>query len=301
MNPADRPYPARPSHPPRADHWQLRTRSLPFGPLPAVMGILNVTPDSFSDGGRYLEAAAAVDRGLAMAAAGATILDVGGESTRPYAEPVDVDEELRRVIPVVAALCEQAAVPVSIDTSKPRVAREALRAGAEIVNDVTAARDPAMVAAALDFSAAVCVMHMQGEPRTMQVNPEYGDVVGEVAAFLAQRSQALQAAGVAAGRIAVDPGIGFGKRLEHNLALLRAAGRLHELGHPVIVGHSRKRFIGEVLGRPEADRTAGTVGVALALARRGVQVLRVHDVAEVCQAFTLFEAAGGLELEEEGR
>lgn len=276
--------------------WQLRKRTLQFRSLPLVMGIVNVTPDSFSDGGRFFEPAAAVEHALRLVAEGADLLDIGGESTRPGAEPVSVREELRRVMPVLEALCSQAPVPVSIDTSKAVVAREALQAGVEVVNDVTALRgDGQMLSLVAESGCGVCLMHMQGTPQTMQEAPHYADVVAEVSAFLAERRDTLSAAGVERSRIALDPGIGFGKKLEHNLALLRNARCLHELGCTVLVGHSRKRFIGQVLGDLELDRTAGTIGVALALARQGVQVLRVHDVGPVVQALKLFAAAGGWE------
>ena len=268
---------------------------LKLGRRPLVMGVINVTPDSFSDGGRFPEPAAAAEHGLRLAAEGADILDVGGESTRPYSAPVDVDEELRRVMPVVEALSRETPVPVSIDTSKAAVARKALAAGAQIINDVTGLTgDPAMVEVAVESGAGLCVMHMRGTPRSMQDHPTYEDVVGEVIAYLGDRREGLTAAGVDPQRIAVDPGIGFGKTTEHNVALLRAAWRLHQLGCPVLVGPSQKRFIGEVLSDLGADRTAGTIGVALSLARQGVQVIRVHDVAPVRQALALYEATGGL-------
>jgi len=260
------------------------------------MGIINVTPDSFSDGGLFLDPAAAVEHGLRLAADGADLLDIGGESTRPYSKPVDAEEELRRVMPVVAALCSRTSIPVSIDTAKAAVAREAIDAGAEIVNDVTAlARDPGMVKVVAETGVGVCLMHAQGTPQTMQDNPTYQDVVEEVLAYLRGRRDALIAAGIDRERIALDPGIGFGKTAEHNLLLLSNAWRLRELGCPVLVGHSRKAFLGKVLGDSQADRTAGTVGVALSLARQGVQVLRVHDVAPVRQALLLFEATDGLD------
>jgi dihydropteroate synthase len=259
------------------------------------MGIVNVTPDSFSDGGRYLDTGAAVGHALELAGQGADVLDIGGESTRPYAEAVEVTEELRRVMPVIEALTGQVDVPLSIDTSKPSVAREAVAAGAEIVNDVTGLSDPAMVEVAARTGAGVCAMHMLGTPRTMQDEPVYQDVVAEVADYLRQRRDALVAAGIEKDRIALDPGIGFGKTTVHNLQLLRNVDRLHDLACPLLVGHSRKRFIGEVLGDGLADRAAGTIGSALALARRGVQILRVHEVAPVRQALLLFEATGGME------
>lgn len=278
----------------RARRWKIAGGVLDLDRGPALMGIVNVTPDSFSDGGRFFEPGAAIEHGLRLAAEGAQILDVGGESTRPGAAPVDVDDELRRVIPVVSGLSAQVSQPVSIDTSKAAVAREALAAGARIINDVTALEaDPGMVRVAAESGAGVCVMHMQGTPRTMQENPTYGDVVGEVLDYLRRRCDWLLDAGIEPERIAVDPGIGFGKNTGHNLSLLSQAWRLHELGCPVLVGPSRKRFIGELIGDFSADRTAGTIGVALALARQGVQVIRVHDVKPVRDALLLFNAAGG--------
>lgn len=278
----------------RASRWQLRTTTLELPRRPLLMGIVNVTPDSFSDGGRYLDAAAAVEHGLRLAAEGADLLDVGGESTRPYAPPVDEAEELRRVGPVIGPLCRQAGVPISIDTSKAAVARAALDAGAQIINDVTGlAGDPAMLPLAAAAGAGVCVMHMAGTPQTMQDDPRYDHVVEDILAWLAARRDRLVAAGLDPARIALDPGIGFGKTHAHNLELVANCGRFLGLGCPVVVGHSRKGFIGKVLGDQGADRTAGSVGVSLALARQGVQVLRVHDVAPTRQALLLFEAAGG--------
>jgi dihydropteroate synthase len=259
-----------------------------------LMGIVNVTPDSFSDGGQFFEPDVAVAHGLELVPQGADILDVGGESTRPYSQPVDAQEELRRVLPVVNALCKQTSVPVSIDTSKAAVARAAIDAGAEIINDVTGLEgDPAMIPLAVRTGVGVCAMHMLGTPQTMQDNPTYKDVVEEVFEYLRRRRNALVAAGIPRDRIALDPGIGFGKRTEHVVQLLSHAFRLHELGCPVLVGHSRKGFIARVLDDPNADPLPGTIGVALALARQGVQVIRVHDVGPVRRALLLFEAAGG--------
>jgi dihydropteroate synthase len=275
----------------RADRWRLRTRTLEFGRRPMLMGIVNVTPDSFSDGGRWLDPQAAVDHALRLVDEGADLIDVGGESTRPYARPVTEQEELRRVMPVLERLCGR--VPVSIDTFKAAVARRAVEAGCEVINDVSGFRDPAMVEAALAGQTGVCVMHMLGTPGTMQDDPAYVDVVAEVIEYLRERRDALAAAGVARGRICLDPGIGFGKRQRHNLDLLAACRRLHELDCAVLVGHSRKGFIGKVIGDDSADRLPGTIGVACALAAQGVQVIRVHDVAAVRQALALFEAAGG--------
>jgi dihydropteroate synthase len=260
-----------------------------------MMGIVNATPDSFSDGGKHLDKAAAVEHGLRLAAEGADIIDIGGQSTRPYAEQVDLDEELRRVIPVVDELCRETLLPISVDTSKALVAREAADAGAQIVNDVTAlGGDELMLEPVVELEMAVCVMHMQGTPQTMQINPTYDNVLAEISEFLGGRREELIQAGVDPERIALDPGIGFGKKHQHNLTLLSNAWRLHELGSPVLVGHSRKAFVGKVLGDEEADRTAGTIGVALSLARQGIQILRVHDVGPVRQALTLHQATGGL-------
>ncbi len=288
------PWPQR--FPLRARTWRLRSRELTFSQRPLLMGIVNVTPDSFSDGGLCLDSAAAIDHGLRLAEQGAEILDVGGESTRPYSTPVTAGEELRRVLPVVQALCERTRIPVSIDTSKAAVAAEAVAAGAEIINDVTGLEgDPAMPTLARETGAGVCAMHMQGTPQTMQDDPQYAAVVEDIFAYLRDRRNALLAHGLDRARICLDPGIGFGKTHEHNLTLLAHCGRYHDLGCPLLVGHSRKGFIGKVLGDKQADRTAGTIGVALALARQGVQVIRVHDVLPVRQALLLFEAAGGLD------
>ena len=263
------------------------------------MGIVNVTPDSFSDGGRYQNETAAIEHSLRLAAEGADILDIGGESTRPYATPLSADEELRRILPVVTALCQQVSIPVSIDTSKAAVARAAIAAGAEIINDVTGLTgDPEMIPLAVETSAAVCAMHMRGTPQTMQDNPSYRDVVGEILEYLRQRREALLAAGIDRERICLDPGIGFGKTHEHNIALMANCWRFHELGCPILVGHSRKGFISKLirimtadLGEP--DLAAGTIGGACALARQGIQIIRVHDVAPVRQALQLFAACGG--------
>ncbi|HEV3138649.1 MAG TPA: dihydropteroate synthase [Pirellulales bacterium] len=259
------------------------------------MGILNVTPDSFSDGGRFVDVSAAVEQGLRLAADGADILDIGGESTRPYADSVDAKTELDRVLGVIAALRPQLPIPISIDTSKAAVAREALAAGAEIINDVTGLEgDPAMLELARAERPGICVMHMQGTPRDMQDNPTYVNVVEDVLAYLRSRRDHLLSAGIEPARIALDPGIGFGKTHEHNLSLLANCHRFHELGCPVLVGHSRKGFIANVLGDKTADPTAGTIGVALSLASQGIQILRVHDVLPVRQALLLYEASGGL-------
>ncbi|HEY5709682.1 MAG TPA: dihydropteroate synthase [Solirubrobacterales bacterium] len=259
---------------------------------PKLMGIVNVTPDSFSDGGRYLDADAAIAHGGELFRDGAEILDVGGESTRPGAEPVGVEEELRRVEPVVVGLAGTATV--SIDTSKAAVAEAAIDAGAEIVNDVTALRgDPEMAALCAERSVGVVLMHMPGSPRTMQEDPTYGDVVDEVKEFLAERVKVAVAAGIAEDKIWLDPGIGFGKTLEHNLELLRRLGELRGLGRPLVVGTSRKSFIGRIDGSAVEDRLGGTIASSVLAVAEGADVLRVHDVAEMAQAIRVTEAVLG--------
>ena len=260
------------------------------------MGILNVTPDSFSDGGRFLAIQAAVDQALRLAAEGADILDIGGESTRPYSEPIDLKTELARIIPVITALRPHLLIPISIDTSKAAVAREAIAAGAEIINDITGLEgDPQMVSVARESQVGVCAMHMQGTPQTMQDRPTYDNVVEDIFRYLQGRRDTLLASGIEATRIALDPGIGFGKSHQHNLDLLAHCHRYHELGCPIVVGHSRKGFIAKVISDKQADRTAGTIGAALSLASQGIQILRVHDVSAVRQALLLYEATGGLD------
>lgn len=258
---------------------------------PLLMGIVNVTPDSFSDGGQFVAVDAAVKQAISLTECGADILDIGGESTRPGATPVGEREELERVVPVIAALKTRVTVPISVDTTKAAVARAAIEAGAAIVNDISGLTfDREMVSVVADSDAGVCVMHIKGTPQTMQDDPVYDDVVAEVCDFLAQRIGVLEAAGVGRERICVDPGIGFGKTALHNLELLRSIDRLHELGCPVLIGHSRKRFLKHVLGREVEERLAGTVGVSIALAERGVDVLRVHDVQAVSDAITAWRA-----------
>jgi dihydropteroate synthase len=280
----------------RAQRWELRTTVLEFGMRPLVMGILNVTPDSFSDGGRFADPERALAHAAQLIEEGADLLDVGGESTRPYSRPVDVDEELRRVMPVLERLCQQTRVPVSIDTSKAVVAERALEAGVEIINDITGLDgDPRMAPVAQQYRAGVCIMHMQGTPQTMQDRPHYENVVCDILAFLRQRRDALVARGLARSRICLDPGVGFGKTHQHNIDLLAACSRFHELECPLLVGPSRKAFIGKVLHDKELERTYGTLGVVLSLARQGVQIVRVHDVAAARQALLLFEATGGID------
>ncbi|HET7856102.1 MAG TPA: dihydropteroate synthase [Gaiellaceae bacterium] len=260
-------------------------------PRPSVMGIVNVTPDSFSDGGVNFRAEDAIASARHMAADGAAIVDVGGESTRPGAEPVPLDEELRRVLPVLGGL--GGVVPVSIDTAKAEVARRALGLGAELVNDVTALRsDPELAGVVADSGAYLCLMHMLGEPRTMQVDPRYEDVVAEVAAFLEDRLRFAVEAGIPEDRICLDPGFGFGKTVEHNFVLLRRLDEITALGRPVVVGISRKRSLGRILGDPDA--TTGPLSASLAAAvtayERGATILRVHDVRETVEALTVAAA-----------
>ena len=282
----------------RATSWQLRTRTLEFGKRPLVMGIVNVTPDSFSDGGKFFEADLAIEHALHLASEGADLLDIGGESTRPYSEPVSEAEELRRVVPVVEAISRQTNVPISVDTSKAGVARAALQAGAEIINDVTGFGDDRRLKhVAREFQAGMCVMHMQGTPQTMQDNPHYDDVVQEILDFLRFRRDDLSSFGIDRTRICLDPGIGFGKTHQHNITLMANCWRFHELGLPLLVGHSRKGFVARLIGDKEADRTAGTIGAACSLALQGVQIIRVHDVRAVREALLLFDATGGVDGE----
>jgi dihydropteroate synthase len=251
---------------------------------PAVMGILNVTPDSFSDGGRHFLRDAAVAAGLRMAEEGAAIIDVGGESTRPGAAQVGADEEIERVVPVVEALAARADAVISVDTSKPEVILAALGAGAHLVNDVRALRIPGALAAVAAERAAVCVMHMQGEPADMQAAPYYDDVVSDVRAFLAGRIAACLAAGIAADAICIDPGIGFGKLPSHNLDLLRNLRAFTDLGVPLLVGVSRKSVVGIITGRPTSERLAGSVALAALCVERGAAIIRAHDVAATVDA-----------------
>ena len=276
--------------------WKLRTKTLRIGTLPAVMGILNVTPDSFSDGGKHFSIRDALDAGLRMEDDGAAIIDIGGESTRPYSTPVTEEEELSRTIPVIEGLAGRVSIPISIDTTKGRVAQAALEAGAEIINDISGLEKyPAMSEIARRTGAGVCVMHMQGTPQTMQDDPRYDDVVEDILRYLRSRLEACLAFGIDRDRICLDPGIGFGKTHEQNRELLRHAHRFLELDTPILVGHSRKGFIAHVLGSKECDRTAGTIGVSIALAKAGMHILRVHDVRETVDALRLFEFAGGFE------
>jgi dihydropteroate synthase len=262
---------------------------------PLIMGVVNVTPDSFSDGGRFLGTQQALEHARILIGEGADILDIGGESSRPAAEPVGLDEELRRVMPVLERLA-QMPVPVSVDTRKPEVMRRAIAAGAAMVNDINALREPGALEAVAQSQAAVCLMHMQGEPRFMQRDPQYKDVVAEVTAFLALRVEAAQQAGIARERIVVDPGFGFGKSTGHNLELLQGLGTIAGLGQPVLVGLSRKSLFGKITGKPVADRVSASVAAALLAVERGAALVRVHDVAATRDALLVLNAIEGHSL-----
>lgn len=271
--------------------WRFAGDSFSFGPLPKLMGIVNVTPDSFSDGGSFIDADRAVEHALKLVEQGADILDIGGESTRPGATPVNIDEELRRVIPVIQRLAPQVRVPISIDTMKARVARESLQAGATIVNDVSGLEaDLGMLDVVAAGDCGVIIMHMRGTPQTMQDDPQYDDVVAEVRDYLMGRLAIMQSAGVAVERVVLDPGIGFGKTAAHNLSLLTNLAALHQLGRPVLIGHSRKRFLKKLLGRDVEERLSGTIGVSIALAEQGVDILRVHEPQPVRDALLAWSA-----------
>lgn len=258
---------------------------------PLVMGILNVTPDSFSDGGRFQSLEFALSRAEEMVADGVDLIDVGGESTRPGSPAVPVEEELRRVMPVLYAL-RGLGKPLSVDTCKPQVMREAIIAGADMINDINGFRTPGALEAVADSDCGLCVMHMRGTPQDMQADPEYDDVVGEVIAFLRQRADAMAAAGIARERICVDPGFGFGKTVAHNYELLRNISRIQqECGLPVLVGVSRKSMIGAVTGRPVEQRGAGSLSAALAALAQGARIVRVHDVRETVDALKVWQAA----------
>jgi dihydropteroate synthase len=272
-------------------HVETRHGKIDFARRTSVMGILNVTPDSFYDGGKRLDAHRAIEDGVAMVQAGADLLDVGGESTRPGARPVSDDEELARVLPVVAGLRRQVRVPISVDTYKSCVAHAALDAGADIVNDISALRfDPAMVSLVAREKVPVVLMHMQGKPQTMQQEPRYQDVVREVRDFLAAQLYEAMDAGIAAEAIIIDPGIGFGKTIDHNLRLLRGLPVLAALGQPLLVGASRKTFIGKILNADPEFRLEGSLAAAVASVLAGANILRVHDVLETCKAVRIADA-----------
>ncbi|MGC8991307.1 MAG: dihydropteroate synthase [Verrucomicrobiia bacterium] len=280
----------------RADKikWQARGHRFDFPRRALVMGILNVTPDSFSDGGKYFDVSAAVDRAREMAAEGAEIVDIGGESSRPFATPVDEAEELRRVMPVIERLVGSVPVALSIDTRKPCVARAALEAGASIVNDIEANRDdPEMWEVVARYGAGYVCVHMQGKPENMQQNPQYADVVGEVGEFFEGRLGRLAAAGVAAEQVVLDPGIGFGKTVEHNLQLLAGLDSYRRFLRPLLIGVSRKSFIGRLLGVDVDKRLAGSLACAVWARWLGVEIVRAHDVATTLQALRMTEALLG--------
>ncbi len=266
-----------------------------------LMGIVNTTPDSFSDGGRYLSSAAALEQAQALVAQGADLIDVGGESTRPGSDPVPEIEELRRVIPAISAIAEGTTALISVDTTKANVAREALQAGAHIVNDISGLTfDPRMPEVCAEFHAGVVCMHIQGTPQTMQLSPSYQDVVSEVCDFLAGRLRHLEQLGIARECVVVDPGIGFGKTANHNLEILRHIARFRSLGRPVCIGHSRKRFLEKLLGRPIDERVFATIGVSVGVALQGAEIIRVHDVAASRDAILACRAVYSGEETKEG-
>ncbi len=281
--------------------WSFGTHRLELGRFPLLMGIVNVTPDSFSDGGKFLNRDAAVQHALQLAADGADILDIGGESTRPGAAIVSVEEELQRVVPVIERLRSQTDKLISIDTTKSVVAREALAAGADIVNDISGLTfDAEMIPVCAASDCGIIAMHIQGTPKTMQLNPTYEDVVAEVSQFLKDRLAAMQTAGIAQERVAFDPGIGFGKTAQHNVQLLSNINHLRSSGRPVLIGHSRKRFMSKVLGRPVDELSAGTLGVAIAVAAQGADIIRVHEVRETRDALLAWHTiTHGVRLKDE--
>ncbi|MGQ0669091.1 MAG: dihydropteroate synthase [Actinomycetota bacterium] len=270
--------------------WRVGDREFDCARRTLVMGILNVTPDSFSDGGRFFDPDVAVRHGVRMVEERADIIDVGGESTRPGSDPVSIEDERDRVVPVVKGLAAEVDVPISVDTRKHKVAAAALGAGATIVNDVCAGADPEMFAVVRDAGAGMVLMHMRGEPKTMQEAPHYDDVVAEVKEFLRERLEAAVFAGIEPERLCVDPGIGFGKNLEHNLLLMRDISAFLELGRPVLVGPSRKSFIGMLLDLPSDERVEGTAAAAAWLAGQGAHVVRVHDVKEIGRVVRIVDA-----------
>ena len=271
--------------------WRLPQGELELGARTFIMGVVNVTPDSFSDGGHFFRPDEAVAQGVKLAAEGADILDVGGESTRPGSEGISGEDEIKRVLPVIQGLRSRTNALISIDTQKTEVAEKALEAGAQIINDISALRtNPQMAALAARTKAGLVLMHMKGTPRTMQENPHYDDVVAEIKQFLAERAQFAQSRGVEKSRIVIDPGIGFGKTFEHNLTIMRHLAELADLGYPVLLGASRKSFIGRLTGRPAPERLWGTVGAHVAGALLGAHLVRVHDVAPLKEALLVSDA-----------
>lgn len=268
-------------------NWRFSDHTWELGAFPKLMGIVNVTPDSFSDGGNYSTVEDAVNHALKLVEDGADILDIGGESTRPGAASVSLAEELKRTIPVVAELAKQTAVPISIDTTKAEVARQAIENGAVIVNDISGLRfDPQMIPVCQETQVGVVCMHIQGTPQTMQDDPSYTNVVEDLCAYFEERLRTLEEAGISRDRIVLDPGVGFGKTAQHNLEILTHIAEFRRLGRPVLIGHSRKRFLKALLGRPVEERLSGTVGVSVALAMQHTDILRVHDVRAVRDALT---------------
>ena len=277
--------------------WKCKDSILHIGQRSLVMGIVNITPDSFSDGGLYLETDAAVAHALQLVHEGADLIDIGGESSRPGADTIPCELELQRVIPTIRALAQQTQVPISVDTTKAEVARQALRAGAQIVNDITGLQDLEMRHVVREYGAGVILMHMQGNPRTMQINPCYDNLFSQIEDFFCERMNMAQAAGISTDQICLDPGLGFGKNHEHNYMLLRNLRYFQKLGRPVCLGVSRKGFIGTVTGRPRPERLAGSLALAChALADKAAQILRVHDVAAHRDAVLIMEALAGAGL-----
>ncbi len=270
--------------------WKLKTRTLTLTRRPALMAIVNVTPDSFSDGGKFLSTDRAVEHALQLVSDGADILDIGGESTRPYSDPVSATEEADRVLPVIEALVRETGIPVSIDTSKASVARAAVLAGAEIINDVTGLEgDPEMLTVAVKTGAGICAMHMQGTPQTMQDDPSYDDVVADILRYLRQRKEALLAAGIDTKKICLDPGIGFGKTHQHNIELLNRAETFLALESPILIGHSRKGFIGKLIDNKESERDSGTLAITILMATKGLHIVRIHEVAATRRALDVWQ------------
>jgi dihydropteroate synthase len=282
----------------RPAHWQIAGGEVLLA-RPLIMGIVNVTPDSFSDGGRYFDPGRAIEHGQRLVAEGADLLDIGGESTRPGAAEVGVDEELARVLPVLRGL-RDAGAPLSVDTSKPQVMRAALAEGAAIVNDVRALAAPGAIEAVRDHDCGLVLMHMQGAPRGMQADPRYDDVVAEVRDFLLARAAACEAAGIARGRIALDPGFGFGKTLAHNLALLGRLECLAATAYPVLAGLSRKSMLGAITGRPADERAVASAAAALLAVQRGARIVRVHDVGATVDALKVWQALQDNDQQEQG-